>query len=196
MPYLIVPSSFAPKCPKYTAGAVPQNVHSISYCKCNFDCEFCFFKYYQSTNQYVDFSPDEFEQLVRELLPRGSMFKFTGGEPTLNPDLPRDLEIVKKLGGTCFLDTNGSSPKIIENLLQRGLVDLYGISLKGLTEEEARKRSGVANTKLCWHNVLQNIKTISDSGRADVIVTYVCYSSFDIETLTAFSQLLLGVKNV
>ena len=87
MSYLVVPGAFAPKCPKYAKGELPTNVHSISYCKCNFNCEFCFFKYYKDTNKYIDYSEEQFERLVRELLPSGNMFKFTGGEPTLNSDL-------------------------------------------------------------------------------------------------------------
>lgn len=52
MSYLVVPGSFAPKCPKYAKGRTSQNVHSISYHRCNFNCEFCFFKYYKHTNNY------------------------------------------------------------------------------------------------------------------------------------------------
>lgn len=196
MPYLIVPSSFAPKCHKYAQGTEPKNVHSVSYCKCNFNCEFCFFKYYKDTNQYQDFTPDSFADMVRELLPRGEMFKFTGGEPTLNSELKRDLAIVKQLGGKCFLDTNGSSPAIVADLLNAHLVDLFGISLKGLSEEETIKRSGVKNSKLCWENVLRSIQLVSDDKDAEIIVTYVCYEDFELDNLISFANILSPYTNV
>lgn len=190
MSYLVVPGAFAPKCPKYAKGELPTNVHSISYCKCNFNCEFCFFKYYKDTNKYIDYSEEQFECLVRELLPSGNMFKFTGGEPTLNSDLIRDLLIVKKMGGLCFLDTNGSSPKIVRDLLERKLIDLFGISLKGLTAQEAMGRSGVRNSKHCWDNVLESMSLISDNPTCELIVTYVCYDDFELNDLIAFSDIL------
>ncbi|MCI7796802.1 MAG: radical SAM protein, partial [Lachnospiraceae bacterium] len=126
----------------------------------------------------MEFSADEFRQLVTDLMPRGSTFKFTGGEPTLNPSLARDLAIAKSLGCTTFLDTNGSSPGIIRKLIQENLVDLFGISLKGLSAEEAVRRSGVNNRKLCWDNVLESIDFIANRSSCDVIVTYVCYEDF------------------
>lgn len=196
MPYLVVPGSFAPKCPKYAKGEPTINVHSISYCKCNFNCEFCFFKYYKNTNKYIDYSESQFESVVKKLLPSGKMFKFTGGEPTLNEDLMRDLLIVKKLGGICFLDTNGSSPRLIKELLERKLIDLVGISLKGLTEQEAVRRSGVRNSRLCWDNVLESMSLISDDLFCDLIVTYVCYDDFELADLIVFSDILKNFDNV
>lgn len=196
MPYLVVPGSFAPKCPKYAKGELPTNVHSISYCRCNFNCEFCFFKYYKDTNKYIDYSEEQFECLVQKLLPSGKMFKFTGGEPTLNGDLIRDLLIVKKSGGLCFLDTNGSSPMLVRELLKRKLIDLFGISLKGLTEQEAVRRSGVRNSKLCWDNVLESMSLISGDPSCDLIATYVCYDDFELDDLIAFSNILDNFDNV
>lgn len=196
MSYLVVPGSFAPKCPKYVKGRTSQNVHSISYHRCNFNCEFCFFKYYKHTNNYVDFSAEEFEELVNKLLPTGQMFKFTGGEPTLNPELERDLSIVKQAGGTCFVDTNGSFPMLIEKLIQTNLVDLFGISLKGLSAAEAVKRSGTRNEESCWGNVLKSISIISNNSAADLIVTYVCYDDFETRYLDEFAHILLKYQNV
>lgn len=196
MSYLVIPGSFAPKCPKYAKGEFPANVHSISYCSCNFNCEFCFFKYYKDTNKYIDYSEEQFECLVQKLLPSGKMFKFTGGEPTLNGDLIRDLIIVKKSDGLCFLDTNGSSPGLIRELLKRKLIDLFGISLKGLTEQEAVSRSGVRNSRLCWDNVLESMSLISDDPSCDLIVTYVCYDDFELDNLIAFSDILERFNNV
>ncbi len=190
MAYLVVPGSFAMKCSRFVTGEEPQNAHSISYCRCNFDCEFCFFKYYQPTNRYEEFTAETFEAMVRRLLPEGQVFKFTGGEPALNPDLRRDLKIVKRLGGITFLDTNGSMPERILPLMEEGLVDLFGISLKGLSAEEAVRRSGGRPGKICWDNVLFSIGQIAVHPSCDVIVTYVCYDAFRAETLEAFGEIL------
>lgn len=54
----------------------------------------------------------------------------TGGEPTLQPDLEQIIKRIKKLGFKVKLDTNGSSPGTIENLLQKGLLDFVAMDIK------------------------------------------------------------------
>ena len=66
------------------------------------------------------------------------------------------------MDGTVFLDTNGSMLNIIKGLLDENLVDVLGVSLKGLNEEEALETSGIKNVSLCWNNVLETIKIASN----------------------------------
>lgn len=193
MPYLIVKNSFAPKCPWYMNER--SNVHSISYNRCNFDCEYCFFNNYRYTNEYVEYDTEQFKNLVNELIKTGNMFKFTGGEPTLNPRLMDDIKIVKDVGGKVFLDTNASNNKIIEALLREKLVDLFGISIKGLTMEEAVSRSRVKNHRIVWDNVHDSIDQIAKSGQK-LIITYVCYEDFSIEKLVDFSEMFVAYDGV
>ena len=62
-----------------------------------------------------------FDKTVRYLMEHGARFKFTGGEPTLNRHLALMLKVVKSYGGIVFLDSNGSRPKIIRELVDDGL---------------------------------------------------------------------------
>ncbi len=54
----------------------------------------------------------------------------TGGEPTLQPGLHEFLAEVKRLGFLVKLDTNGSLPDVLEDLLVRGLVDYVAMDVK------------------------------------------------------------------
>ena len=74
--------------------------------------------------------------------------------------------------------------------MERKLIDLFGISLKGLTAQEAMGRSGVRNSKHCWDNVLESMSLISDNPTCELIVTYVCYDDFELNDLIAFSDIL------
>ena len=47
----------------------------------------------------------------------------TGGEQTLQPDLPDFLQEIKKMGFAVKLDTNGSCPEAINGLLEAALVN-------------------------------------------------------------------------
>ncbi len=54
----------------------------------------------------------------------------TGGEPTLQPDLPKFLARVKQEGFAVKLDTNGSRPDVLRALLDAGLVDAVAMDVK------------------------------------------------------------------
>jgi len=58
----------------------------------------------------------------------------TGGEPTLQPDLPEFLREIKSRGLLVKLDTNGVHPKLIERILDEKLVDYLAMDLKHLWE--------------------------------------------------------------
>lgn len=55
---------------------------------------------------------------------------FTGGEPTLQPDLEEVIVRVRELGFRIKLDSNGSRPDILARLLDKGLVDYLAMDIK------------------------------------------------------------------
>ena len=195
MAYAFYPNSFAPKCPTVILGGKNEKLHSVSYNNCNFNCEYCFFRYYKDYACYKEYSNKEFESMIKKLTNMGTSFKFTGGEPTLNPHLMEDLRVVKKMGGVVYLDTNGSRPEIIEILLREELVDFFGISLKGLEKMEAVKRSGISNAKLCWDNVFYSMNSISKYKKT-MIITYVVYDDFCLDTMNYFADIIEAYPNV
>ena len=54
----------------------------------------------------------------------------TGGEPLLQKDLPEFIEKIKNLGFLVKLDTNGSFPKQLKELVNRKLVDYVAMDIK------------------------------------------------------------------
>ena len=135
MKYLIVPNFYAPKSPAYRGKFGSEKIHAVAYNQCNFRCAFCGFKKLKETNSYQDYSLEAFDQIVERLIPHGRGFKFTGGEPTLNPGLLDSLRCVKKHGGAVLVDTNASNYEMIKQACDEDLIDVLGISLKGLTPE-------------------------------------------------------------
>lgn len=195
MAYAFYQNSFAPKCPSVIINSDTNKIHSVSYNKCNFSCEYCFFKYYKDISNYKDVSEKEYEDIINEFIKYGNAFKFTGGEPTLNPHLVNDLKVVKKLGGIVYLDTNGLRPEVIESLLREQLVDYFGISLKGLSVDEAVSRSGIQNGELCWERVFQSMDAISRNKKT-MIVTYVVYDNFTVDKMEVFADILKAYPEV
>ncbi|ADL08712.1 anaerobic ribonucleoside-triphosphate reductase activating protein [Thermosediminibacter oceani DSM 16646] len=54
----------------------------------------------------------------------------TGGEPTLWSDLPEFILKLKKRGLKVKLDTNGSRPEVLKELLNKGLLDYVAVDIK------------------------------------------------------------------
>ncbi|MFA5387546.1 MAG: anaerobic ribonucleoside-triphosphate reductase activating protein [Candidatus Paceibacterota bacterium] len=53
-----------------------------------------------------------------------------GGEPTLNEDLPLFCRKIKTLGFEVKLDTNGSNPKLLDELISDRLLDYIAMDVK------------------------------------------------------------------
>lgn len=195
MKYLVVPNFYAPKSPNYQKKFGLAKIHAISFNRCNFNCTFCGFKKLKEANSYYDYSLEEFDKKVQKIIPYGLGFKFTGGEPTMNPDLLDSLRCVKKHGGAVLVDTNGSNCEMIKMACDEGLLDVLGVSLKGLSPEDASKTSGVKR-QLCWDNVFETIHYVANSGKADVIITYVVDSEMALSNLNRFIELFRWEPNV
>lgn len=193
MAYKITPNYFSIK---YFDEELDSSIklHSISYDKCNFRCGFCNFSN-RHKDEYENFDTDVFEQIIKKLMLHSKYFKFTGGEPTLNPYLERDLRIVKRHGGCVFLDSNGSNPYIIKKLLDENLIDVLGVSLKGLSEDEALLNASINNSLLCWGNVFDTLSIASDSG-TKVIVTMVLYEGIDFKSIDNFADTIKKYSNI
>ena len=99
--------------------------------RCNWRCPFC---HNASLVVRPDSQPVIGEQTFIAFLEkrRGLLdgVAVTGGEPTLNRDLPDFLARVKAMGFEAKLDTNGTNPKMLAEILDRGLADYVAMDIK------------------------------------------------------------------
>ena len=101
---------------------------------CDFRCPFC-----HNGELVLSPAPAEMnqEELLAFLKKRQGLLDgvcITGGEPLLRPDLPQLLEAVKALGYPVKLDTNGSHPRALVDLVERKLVDYVAMDVKNSPE--------------------------------------------------------------
>lgn len=71
----------------------------------------------------------------------------SGGEPTLQPDLPGFLLKIKSLGFSVKLDTNGSRPAVLKKLVDMGAVDYVAMDIKNSPARYART-CGISSLRL------------------------------------------------
>ena len=105
---------------------------------CNFRCPFCHnSEILEGTEEAV---MDD-TQLLAFLEKRKGILDgvcITGGEPTLQKELPQLLRSVKALGYPVKLDTNGYRPQVLKELVEEGLVDYVAMDIKNSPEEYAK----------------------------------------------------------
>ncbi len=104
---------------------------------CNFRCPFC------HNSDLLDGNgptPIDREELLAFLQKRRGLLDavcVTGGEPTLQPDLPELLAAIKALGYSVKLDTNGMRPDLLKKLVGDGLVDYVAMDIKNSPDRYA-----------------------------------------------------------
>ena len=99
---------------------------------CNFTCPYCH-NPALANNRTDLFSPMAEEPVIDFLKSRRGLLEgvvITGGEPTLHKRLGSFCEKVKELGYPIKLDTNGSRPDDLDNLLAGTLVDYVAMDIK------------------------------------------------------------------
>ena len=92
----------------------------------------------------------------------------SGGEPTLSPDLPDFIDRIRSYGLKIKLDTNGTNPDIILDLITSKRVDMIAMDIKSYPEDYARI-CGVPVCDECTtdEKTLENDKNESVSQRSD-----------------------------
>ena len=104
---------------------------------CDFRCPFC------HNSDLLDMNADALmddEELLAFLRTRQGLLDgvaFTGGEPLLRPDIADLFRRVRALGYSVKLDTNGTSPDKLSDLIGEGLVDYVAMDVKNSRERYA-----------------------------------------------------------
>lgn len=97
---------------------------------CNFRCPFCHNSELLGGDAEAVMTDT---QLLAFLQKRQGILEgvcITGGEPTLQKELPDLLRRIKALGYPVKLDTNGYRPQVLRALVEEGLVDYVAMDVK------------------------------------------------------------------
>lgn len=99
---------------------------------CNLRCPFCHNAPLVTPGDGVQhISYTELESFLRRRAGLLDGIAITGGEPTLRPELPELLRLIRSYGYQTKLDTNGTRPEVLRDLLDEGLVDYIAMDIKG-----------------------------------------------------------------
>lgn len=147
---------------KFSLIDFPGRIAAVIFTQgCNFRCPFCHNRELVIPSCFQPALPEE--EITSFLLKRRGTLSgvvVTGGEPTLHSDLPEFLARVKALGYAVKLDTNGSRPGMLRQVLERGLADFIAMDIKAPLE----RYHELAGVEVERGDIEESIRLICASG--------------------------------
>jgi len=130
----------------------------------------------------------------------------TGGEPTMQKDLPQFIIELKKLGYAVKLDTNGSNPDMLESLIKSGNLDYIAMDIKGSPNKYSsiisnsqfsisnKKSNNKSSNDQLINTIKESVNLIMSSGLDYEFRTTVCHPVHTIEEFKELGEFIKGAK--
>ena len=158
---------------------------------CNFNCPFC---YNASLIGSVDaeelMSSDEFFKYLNNRKGILDGVAITGGEPLLHKEVKEFIQEIKKLGFKVKLDTNGSFPKVLKNLIDEELVDYVAMDIKNILD----KYCITVGCKINIEDIKESIQILINSNIDYEFRTTIVKEYHSIDEFTKIGELIKGAK--
>ena len=158
---------------------------------CNFRCPYC------HNPELVDpclFRTSVKESDVMEFLEtrKGKLdaVSITGGEPTIQANLPAFIRKIRKMGFAVKLDTNGSHPHVIKDLLSENLLDYIAMDVKA----PLVKYKEIVNAQVNIDFIRESIKVILKAKLPCEFRTTIVQSQLDEDDIRQIAGLISGAK--
>ena len=133
---------------------------------CNMRCPFCHNPDLLIRPRIMT-KPVEVDDALQHLLERLGFLDgvvITGGEPTLNPDLMEDIRRFKSHGFLVKLDTNGTNPTLLGELLAEGWLDYVAMDIKAPLDFKAYRQAAGKLSGEDFFNLRTSIQLLMNSN--------------------------------
>lgn len=159
---------------------------------CNFRCPFC----HNASIVLGEGSEDYTEEFIINFLKnrQGKLdgVAITGGEPLLQNDIVGFINKVKNLGFKVKLDTNGSFPEKLTEIISLNIVDYVAMDIKNSPNKYAET---VGRLGYDYSRVEESIKILMSSNVDYEFRTTVIKELHEREDIEAIGKNICGAKN-
>ena len=156
---------------------------------CNMRCGYCHNPELVLPDRYSDSIPEEDILLFLESrIGKLDGVVISGGEPTMHEGLPQLAARIKAMGYLVKLDSNGTHPDMIAQMIKEGNLDFVAMDIKGPLE----KYQEIAAYPVDTAAVAQTISLLKNSGIGHEFRTTVVKSQLTPEDFVAIGQLIAG----
>lgn len=170
----------------------PDKIAAIVFTKgCNFNCGYCHNPSLLSACTKEDkYSVENFFDFLKTRQGLLDAVVISGGEPTIQKDLPFFAEKIKNLGFLIKLDTNGSAPEVVKTLILSGLVDYVAMDIKAPLE----KYSQITRVNIDTQKISESINFIINSGVDYEFRTTVLKNMLSFDDFVKIAEIIKGAK--
>ena len=127
---------------------------------CNLCCPFCYNKQLLSDKNIKKISEDEIFSFLKKRIGKLEAVSITGGEPLLQKDISNFIKKIKNLGYLIKIDTNGTFPIVLNDLIERNLIDYISMDVKA----PKKKYSYLCGKKVEINKIQKSIDLIKNSS--------------------------------
>lgn len=171
----------------------PGEVSSVIFTSgCNFKCPYCHNGDLASGKPMEDLDQNQIIETLKMRRQHIRAVVVSGGEPTLQPDLIDFIKALKNLGFKVKLDTNGSRPQVLKDILQAKLLDYIAMDLKGCLEDYESITSFGPEDHLLVDRLKESVDCIKGSGVDHEFRTTILSPYHNQEVLTQMLETLNG----
>ncbi|MFA5503021.1 MAG: anaerobic ribonucleoside-triphosphate reductase activating protein [Bacilli bacterium] len=159
---------------------------------CNFRCPFCHNS--SLVTRLKENTEIPFEEILAYLRKRKGVLDavvISGGEPTLDLGLKDEIKKIKEIGYLIKLDTNGTHPEVIKDLLENNLLDYIAMDIKN-SFEKYPSTIGVDNYEK--EKILQSIDLIINSKIDYEFRTTLIEEFHSLEDMNKIGEIIKGAK--
>ena len=166
-----------------------KNAVIIYVCGCNLRCSYCGFAGFLGGCE-SSFGHDwsYAENYLTKRQGKIDAVIFSGGEPTLHEDLPERMRQVRELGMSTMLETNGTRPEVLREILMSGLADFVSMDVKAPLENY----QNLVGCRLDVELIRTSVWVIKQSGIPHEFRTTVVPGLHTTRELKAISELIHG----
>jgi len=158
---------------------------------CNFRCPYCHNPELVDPTRYVDaLEEEQLWEFLQRRLHKLDAVVITGGEPTLHDGLELFIEKIKTMGFLVKLDTNGSDPRVLKNLLSENLLDYVAMDIKAPLE----KYSEVTRMPVDVKRIEESITLIRQSHLDHEFRTTIAKNLLSEDDVLSIAKMLRGEK--
>lgn len=158
---------------------------------CNMRCGYCHNPELVLPDRYLPTIP--VDGILRWLkLRQGKLdgVAISGGEPTIHQGLPELCRSIKSLGFLIKLDSNGTNPDMLSQLIDEGLVDFVAMDIKGPLE----RYSEIAARPIDTAAINRSVRLLIDSGIEHEFRTTIVKNQLAIKEFGQIGELVRGAK--
>ena len=164
---------------------------TVFTCGCNFRCPFCHnASLVRGSEEDMELSAAELFAFLEKRKKLLDGVAVTGGEPLMHPGTPELLKRIREMGYAVKLDTNGSFPERLKEIIDSGCVDYVAMDVKSSLD-----RYEVLCGRADMTEKIQKSIALLKEGRVDYeFRTTVVDELHDVEHIEAAARMIAGAK--